>query len=127
MSLTAAFGCRRLLMCVAALLSAALALLPAVARAQAGLRVWTNRYSGPGNDEDFARAVAVDATGSVLVAGSSNGGTSDDDFVTIKYSDAGVPLWANRYSGPGNNDDSASAVAVDANLAVTVRRFVATR
>jgi hypothetical protein len=33
--------------------------------------------------------------------------------VTIKYSSAGVPLWTNRYNGPGNSTDAAAAVAVD--------------
>ena len=31
----------------------------------------------------------------------------------IKYSSAGLPLWTNRYNGPGNSYDGATAVAVD--------------
>ena len=39
----------------------------------AGVPVWTNRYNGPGNGHDIAYAVAVDASGNVLLTGSSTG------------------------------------------------------
>jgi hypothetical protein len=46
----------------------------------------------------------------------------------IKYSAAGVPLWTNRYNGPANREDAASAVALDAdgNIFVTGYRKRAT-
>jgi uncharacterized delta-60 repeat protein len=80
----------------------------------AGAPLWTNRYAGPGNGSDQANAVAVDASGNVVVTGSSPGSGGDYDYATIKYSGAGVPLWTNRYNGPGNGSDYANAVAVDA-------------
>jgi hypothetical protein len=52
--------------------------------------------------------MAVDGSGNVFVTGSSN-----DDYATIAYSGAGVPLWTNRYNGTGNSSDGAKAVAVD--------------
>src|SRR6185295_5092027 len=76
-----------------------------------------NRYNGPGNSSDssdYAKAVAVDASGNVFVTGSSVGSAGNDDYATIAYSGAGVPLWTNRYDGPGNYSDIANAVAVDA-------------
>jgi len=79
----------------------------------AGMPLWTNRYNGPGNGSDYAYAVAVDASGSVFVTGFETGSGSSYDYATIKYSGAGVPLWTNRYNGPANNDDLATAVAVD--------------
>ena len=45
------------------------------------------------------------------------------DYATIKYSSAGVPLWTNRYNGPGNGDDYASAVAVDGSNNVIVTGY----
>jgi hypothetical protein len=77
----------------------------------AGHPLWTNRYDRPAN-EDRAAAIAVDGSGNVFVTGYSASGDGAD-YATIKYSGAGVPLWTNRYNGPGNRDDQAKAVAVD--------------
>ncbi len=86
---------------------------PAKASAQPGTTLWTNRYNGPGNGQDSAYAVAVDGSGNAFVTGSSSGSDGFSDYATIKYSNAGVPLWTNRYNGLGNIWDAASAIAVD--------------
>ena len=65
----------------------------------AGVPLWTNRYNGPGNGDDYAFAVAVDGSDNVYVTGNSTGSGSGCDYATIKYSSAGVPLWTNRYNG----------------------------
>src|ERR1019366_3279801 len=82
----------------------------------AGVPLWTNRYNGPGNDADYAFAVAVDGSNNVIVTGGSDAGSYPNyysDYATIQYSSAGVPLWTNRYgNGPGN-DSWAATVAVD--------------
>jgi hypothetical protein len=80
---------------------------------QAAEAIWVNNYDGPGNDLDVATAVALDTNGNVFVTGYSTGSSGDYDYTTIKYSGAGVPLWTNRYNGPGNGGDQAFAVAVD--------------
>jgi hypothetical protein len=86
----------------------------------AGVPLRTNRYNGPGNSDDYGQAVAVDGNGDVIVTGYSTGTGSDLDYATIKYSSAGVPLWTNRYNGPGNDADYAFAVAVDGSNNVIV-------
>ncbi len=88
-----------------------------VAYSGAGVPLWTNRYNGPGNSNDVARAIAVDGSGNVFVTGYSRGTNSADseDYATIAYSGAGVGLWTNRYNGPGNSYDQAYAIAVDGN------------
>jgi hypothetical protein len=78
----------------------------------AGVPIWTNIYPAPGG-EAFANAIAVDAIGNVFVTGNSAGIGSGYDYATLKYSNAGVPLWTNRYNGPGNGDDVATAITVD--------------
>ena len=56
----------------------------------------------PGSVPESKGIMAVDASGNVVVTGYSGDGP---DYVTIKYSSAGVPLWTNRYNGPGNGND----------------------
>jgi hypothetical protein len=80
-----------------------------------GLPLWTNRYNGPGDSNDYACAVALDRAGNVFVTGSSAGSGSFYDYATVAYSSSGVPLWTNRYNGPANTNDTAIAVAVDSN------------
>jgi uncharacterized delta-60 repeat protein len=93
----------------------------------AGVPLWTNRYNGPENSDDYARAVAVDGSNNVIVTGYSysSGGASSFNYVIIKYSSAGMPLWTNRYNGPGYSfsDDRAEAVAVDGDNNVIVTGF----
>src|SRR5436190_19786697 len=88
-----------------------------------GVPLWTNRYNGPANKDDFPSAMTVDASGNVIVTGSSRGETSELDYVTLKYSSAGVPLWTNRYNGPGNQSDYAEAMALDSSGNVYVTGF----
>lgn len=64
----------------------------------AGAPLWINRYNGPGNHNDYARAMAVDRSGNVFVTGASDRSTTFPahyDFATIKYSSSvptAVPL-----------------------------------
>jgi hypothetical protein len=78
-----------------------------------GTPLWTNRYNGPANYSSGAQAMAVDHGGNVFVLGSSHGG-GRGNFVTIKYSNAGTPVWTNLYSDPVNGVDEPVAMAVDA-------------
>jgi len=47
--------------------------------------LWTNRYDGPGNGDDYALGLAVDGVGNVFVTGRSFGGGSSNDYVTVAY------------------------------------------
>ncbi len=82
-----------------------------------GRRLWASHFSGPGGPgkfEDSPDAVAVSPDGrTVFVTGYAMGWGTSYDYATVAYSAAaGRQLWVSRYTGPGNNDDSANAVAV---------------
>ena len=92
----------------------------------AGVASWTRRYNGPGNGNNGATAVAVDGSGNVIVTGLSNGinGVSSFfDYATIKYSNAGMPLWTNHCNA--GYTDNARAVVVDSggNVIVTGQSY----
>jgi hypothetical protein len=72
------------------------------------------RYNGPGNGQDVAQAMAIDDSGYVYVTGYSQGDGTDHDYATIKYLPNGVVAWVARYNGPGNGQDWAYDMAVDA-------------
>src|SRR6266576_2011459 len=94
--------------------AASLVLCTDSAQAQGGVPLWTNRYDGPMDSYDQPSAVAVDSKGNVFVTGYSTADSSgNEDYATIKYSNAGVPLWTNRYDGLANDVDYSTAIAVD--------------
>src|SRR5215471_8803649 len=97
-----------------------------VAYSSAGKPLWTNRYNGPGNSDDVVAGLAVSG-GNVFVAGYSTSSSGDLDFATVAYSRAGVPLWTNRYDGPGHSNDLVYATAADTNgnVFVTGRSYKA--
>ncbi|EQB62961.1 MAG: NHL repeat containing protein [candidate division Zixibacteria bacterium RBG-1] len=78
-----------------------------------GETLWVRLYNGPGNGYDQANALAVDHIGNVYVTGFSEAWGTSHDYATIKYAPNGDILWVRRYSGPGNYDDYASALALD--------------
>jgi uncharacterized delta-60 repeat protein len=74
---------------------------------------WVARYNGPGNYDDYAKAMVVDDSGNVYVTGHSYGSSSHYDYATMKYDSDGIEQWVARYNGPGNYHDTPKAIAVD--------------
>jgi len=79
-----------------------------------GIQQWVRRYNGSGNGNDLVFAMAVDSAGNVYVTGESYDYNSRLDYKTIKYDENGRQLWVATYNGPGNYNDSARAIALDA-------------
>jgi len=99
-----------------AIIAAAIALpgQPA-ASAAAPLEEWVARYDTPFHRDDYAFALALDASGNVYVTGTScfQSTWGACDYVTVKHRPDGSLAWMARYDGPGKYFDVAQAVAVD--------------
>lgn len=80
-----------------------------------GTRLWAKRYDGAAKNDDYPTAIAVDATGNVIVVGNSRGKTSGYDWVVIKYDTNGNRLWVQVQDGGTSNDDYAACIALDSN------------
>lgn len=72
-----------------------------IAYSNSGIPLWTNRYNGLGNNQDFPYGIATDSGGNVFVTGLAQ---SPDSIyaqrLTIAYSSRGVPMWTNRFDAP---------------------------
>ncbi|MFN0199888.1 MAG: T9SS type A sorting domain-containing protein [Bacteroidia bacterium] len=83
-----------------------------------GNPLWATFHAPTMNQNDDAVAIALDASGNIFIAGTSDGNvspTADNlDFVTIKYSNAGAELWNKRMNGLANADDEATKLTLDA-------------
>lgn len=88
---------------------------------------WIKTYNySVTNQYDQANSIALDANLNVIVTGQSDAdetGNNNDDYLTIKYSNAGDELWVVRYNGLGDAIDRAVKVVADAsnNIYVTGR------
>jgi uncharacterized delta-60 repeat protein len=88
-----------------------------------GDSIWIRKYNGPGNYFDEANSLVVDDSGNVFVTGRSYGVGTNLDYATVKYNSSGDSVWVKRYNGPGNSDDYAISIAVDASDNVYVTGY----
>jgi uncharacterized delta-60 repeat protein len=85
-----------------------------------GVRQWVRSYDGPGNSNDKARGMELDAAGNVYVTGVSEGDGTQTDWVTLKYNSDGDLLWVERWdAGFGRNDEPLGLHVEDASVYVT--------
>jgi hypothetical protein len=59
-----------------------------------GAELWTHRYNGTGDSQDYAYVMTTDSTGNVYVTGQSLGTGGYGDIVTIKFGVTGINEWS---------------------------------
>jgi hypothetical protein len=75
---------------------------------------WVRRYNNSSvNDSDYARAIAVDNSGNVCVAGVSRRNNSSYDIYTIKYQPNGAVAWFDRFSTGSDTTAAIAGIVVD--------------
>lgn len=82
----------------------------------AGDTIWTRNYDAGLTADETASDLAVDASGNIYVAGvADNDATllTNNDFITVKYSNTGTLLWVKTFNGTSNADDKAASIALD--------------
>jgi hypothetical protein len=74
---------------------------------------WVARHDGFAA-VDEGKAIAIDPTGAIYVAGYSVVVPGDNQYVTIKYAPDGTELWTAVWDDPAGRWDEAYGIAVDA-------------
>ncbi len=94
----------------------AVALLWAATAAADSTLAWKRTWAGPGNRDDVAEAVAVDAAGNAWVAGWTfrNDLGESVNAIVQKWSADGTLLWTRTHNGYPDAVDAAFGIAVDA-------------
>jgi hypothetical protein len=83
--------------------------------AATGAIIWAKNYRPSGLASASGKAVAVDASGNVIVTGVAVG-ANHSDLYTVKYASAdGAVIWERIYNGPANGVDAGTALALDGN------------
>ncbi len=78
-----------------------------------GETLWTRRYNGPGNGDDYPSAIAVDQQGNIYITDESKGSGTDVDWATIKYNSNGIQQWVTRLNGSANLYDAPWGIVLD--------------
>lgn len=78
-----------------------------------GAQIWLNVYNGTGASFDRGNTIMSDASGNISVAGESYGITSGNDFMLLRYNDAGTINLNSRFNGTGNGEDVCKTSVLD--------------
>src|SRR5437867_7826074 len=77
---------------------------------------WIARYNGGFTNKDHRPvAMALDSSGNLYVAGSSQNSNNDYDYALLKYAPNGTRLWAARYASTNGGSDKVTGLALDHN------------
>jgi Secretion system C-terminal sorting domain/Beta-propeller repeat len=85
-----------------------------------GEKLWNRRFDGTGHSSDYPSDMTIDKDNNIYVTGRSWGGTTRNDYLTLKYSPDGDLLWSRRFDWLVSRNDEAYSIALDSNQNVYV-------
>jgi uncharacterized delta-60 repeat protein len=85
-----------------------------------GQQQWVVSYDGPAHDYDTPATLRLDAQANVYITGSTTISTNNADYITLKYSSAGVQQWAVPFGYQHDPEESGTDLAVDTDGSVIV-------
>lgn len=82
---------------------------------QDGVQQWDKTYNSPTNEDDEAKAIALDPQGNICVTGIIIGAGNLSKAVTIKYDPSGAVKWIAPYNGENTSITvtESNAIAID--------------
>ncbi|MBS4027142.1 MAG: SBBP repeat-containing protein, partial [Ignavibacteriales bacterium] len=82
------------------------------------------RYVGGGNGLDYPSAILTDGAGNVYVGGSTTeSGSSNKDWVIMKYDASGAEVWARQFPNEGNDSLAMMKIDLQGNLYACGRKY----
>jgi uncharacterized delta-60 repeat protein len=93
-----------------------------LAYSSSGTVLWSHTYTNSASSNDIPSALIEDASGNVIVTGSTET-VPQRNGATIKYNSSGALQWTKYYDGVGDNSDNANAIAIDANRNVFIAGY----
>lgn len=82
-----------------------------------GSLLWDTTYNSPYSKNDIASSIVVDNANNIYIGASSEGDTTQFDFLTLGYSNTGVYQWASRYNYASLHD-YAVGLSIDNNTSL---------
>jgi hypothetical protein len=81
-----------------------------------GNQIWIRRFNDPGTWQymnDFAKQLLLDSSGKLYVIGTSDGFSTIQDYLILKYDSDGTLLRVQTYNGPGDWMDRIQQATLD--------------
>lgn len=77
-------------------------------------REWATTFNGEGDFNDRFTCMVRNASGDVLLGGSTTEPDADRDFLVVKIASTGEKIWQKTFNGSSGGSDEVKAIGVDA-------------